>query len=82
MTRADEDKDTAGEANLESQEAVAHERRLSTIETERHDFATKNDLSQLETRLIKWLVATQLAVTGFLFSTQLALAALLVHMTQ
>ena len=72
----------ASEANMESQAAVAFERRLSTIETERQNLATNHDLSQLETRLIKWLVATQLAVIGFLLSTQLALAALVVHVTQ
>ena len=72
----------ASEANMESQAAVAFERRLSTIETERQNLATNQDLPQLETRLIKWLVATQLAVIGFLLSTQLALAALVVHVTQ
>ena len=72
----------ASEANMESQVAVAFEKRISAIETERQNLATNNDLSQLETRLIKWLVATQLAVIGFLLSTQLALAALVVHVTQ
>lgn len=72
----------ASEANIESQVAIAHERRISTIEAEREHLATRDDLSQLETRLIKWLIATQLAVIGFLFSTQLASAALVVHMTQ
>lgn len=72
----------SSEANMDSQVAVAFERRLSTIETARQNLATNNDLSQLETRLIKWLVATQLAVIGFLLSTQLALAALVVHVTQ
>ncbi len=72
----------ASVANMESQVAVALEKRLSTIVMERQNLATNNDLSQLETRLIKWLVATQLAVIGFLLSTQLALAALVVHLTQ
>lgn len=75
----------SSEANMDSQVAVAFERRLSTIETARQNLATNNDLSQLETRLIKWLVATQLAVIGFLLNTQLALAALaalVVHVTQ
>ena len=72
----------ATEANIESQVAVALDKRISTIETDRQNLASNNDLSQLETRLIKWIVATQLAVIGFLLSTQLALAALVVHMTQ
>ena len=72
----------ASEANIESQVAVALDKRISTIETERQQFATKDDLSQMETRLTKWLIATQLAVVGFLLSTQLALAALVVHLTQ
>lgn len=72
----------ASEANIESQVAVSLDKRISTIETERGRLAARHDLSQLETRLIKWLVATQLAVTGFLLSTQLALAALVVHLTQ
>lgn len=72
----------ASEANVENQVALAMEKRVSTIETERQYLATKDDLSQLETRLIKWLVATQLAVIGFLLSTQLAVAALVVHLTQ
>ena len=82
MRRVDEDTDLATEANIESQVAVALDKRISTIETDRQNLASNNDLSQLETRLIKWLVATQLAVIGFLLSTQLALAALVVHMTQ
>lgn len=72
----------ASEANIESQVAVALEKRISTVETERRHLAAKADLSGLETRLIKWLIATQLAVIGFLLSTQLALAALVVHLTQ
>ena len=44
--------------------------------------ATKSDMSQMETRLIKWMIATQLAVIGFMLSTQLALAALVVHLTR
>jgi len=72
----------ASEANIESQVAVALDKRISTIETERDHLATRHDLSQLETRLIEWLVVTQLAVIGFLLSTQLALAALVVHLTQ
>ncbi len=72
----------ASEANIESQVAIALDKRISTIETEREHLATRHDLSQLETRLIESLVATQLAVIGFLLSTQLALAALVVHLTQ
>jgi len=72
----------ASEANIESQVAVALEKRVSTIETDRQHLASRADLSQLETRLIEWLIATQLAVIGFLLSTQLALAALVVHLTQ
>ncbi len=72
----------ASEANIESQVAIAHETRIATLEAEREHLATKDDLSQMETRHIKWLIATQLAVIGFLLSTQLALAALVVHMTQ
>ena len=72
----------ASEANIESQVAVSLEQRVTTIETEQRHIATKDDLSQLETRLIKWLIATQLAVIGFLLSTQLALAALVVHLTR
>ncbi|MCY3866604.1 MAG: hypothetical protein OXG68_14300 [Chloroflexi bacterium] len=72
----------ASEANIESQVAISHEMRISTIEAERQHLATRDDLSQLETRIIKWLVATQLAVIGSLLSTQLALAALVVHLTQ
>ena len=82
MRREDEDIDMASEANIESQVAVALEKRVSTIETDRQHHASRADLSQLETRLIKWLIATQLAVIGFLLSTQLALAALVVHLTQ
>lgn len=72
----------ASEAKIDSQVAVAFERRMTKVETERKHFATKDDLSKMETRLIKWLIATQLAVIGFLLSTQLALAALVVHLTQ
>ena len=72
----------ASEAKIESPVAVSLEQRVTTIETEREFLATKDDLSQMETRLIKWMVATQLAVIGFLLSTQLALAALVVHLTQ
>lgn len=72
----------ASEAKIDSQVAVAYEKRMATIEIERKHFATKDDLSKMETRLIKWLIATQLAVIGFLLSTQLALAALVVHLTQ
>lgn len=72
----------ASEANIESQVAVALEKRISSIETERKHLATKADMSGLETRMIKWLIATQLAVIGFLLSTQLALAALVVHLNQ
>ena len=72
----------ASEANIESQVAVALETRISTIETERKHLATKAVMSGLETRMIKWLIATQLAVIGFLLSTQLALAALVVHLNQ
>lgn len=80
--RADKDKGMASEANIDNQVAIALERRVTTIETERQHHATKEDLSQLETRLIKWLIATQLAVIGFLLSTQLAQAALVVHIMQ
>ena len=72
----------ASEANIERQVAVALEKRISTIETERQNLATRADLSQLETRLIKWLIATELAIIGFLLCTQLALAALVVHLMQ
>ncbi len=72
----------ASEANIESLVAVSLEQRVTTIETERKFLATMDDFSHLETRLIKWLVGTQLAVIGFLLSTQLALAALVVHLTQ
>ena len=72
----------ASEANIESQVSVALDKRISTIETERKHLATKADMSGLETRMIKWLIATQLAVIGFLLSTQLALAALVVHLNQ
>ncbi|MCY3797521.1 MAG: hypothetical protein OXI30_05535 [Chloroflexota bacterium] len=72
----------ASEANIESQVTVALDKRISTIETERKHLATKADMSGLETRMIKWLIATQLAVIGFLLSTQLALAALVVHLNQ
>ena len=41
---------------------------------------TKLDLAQLETRLVKWMIATQLAVIGFLASAQSALAALVIHL--
>ena len=44
--------------------------------------ATKMDLAQLETRLIKWMITTQLAVIGLLLSTQLALAALVIRLAQ
>lgn len=72
----------ASEANIESHVTVALEKRISTIETGRKHLATKADMSGLETRMIKWLIATQLAVIGFLLSTQLALAALVVHLNQ
>lgn len=72
----------ASEANIESQVTVSLEQRVTTIETERKFLATRDDLSQMETRLIKCMKATQLAVIGFLLSTQLALAALVVHLTQ
>lgn len=79
---ADKDRSIASEANIDNQVAIALEKRVTTIETERKRHATKEDVSQLETRLIKWLIATQLAVIGFLLSTQLALAALVVHIMQ
>ena len=72
----------ASEAKIDSQVAVSFEQRVATIETERKHFAIKDDLSQMETRLIKWMIATQLAVIGFLLSTQLALAALVVHLAR
>lgn len=72
----------ASEANFENQVAVAFENRVATIEAERRHLAAKDDLSNLETRLVKWLIATQLAVIGFLLSTQLALAALVIHLTR
>ena len=72
----------ASEAKLESLVAVALEQRVTIIETEQRHNATRDDLSQLETRLIKSLIATQLAVIGFLLSPQLALAALVVHLTR
>ena len=72
----------ASEANIESHVAVALEKRISTIETGRKHLAAKADMSGLETRLIKWLITAQLAVIGFLLSTQLALAALVVHLNQ
>ena len=78
----DEDTDMASEAKIDSQVAVSLEKRVATIETERQHLATKDDLSQMETRLIKWMIATQLAVIGFLLSTQLALAALVVHLAR
>ncbi len=79
---ADKDRGMASEANIDNQVAIALEKRVTTIETERKRHATKEDVSQLETRLIKWLIATQLAVIGFLLSTQLALGALVVHIMQ
>ncbi|MYD08945.1 MAG: hypothetical protein F4X02_02780 [Chloroflexi bacterium] len=80
MKLEDESIDMASQANLESQLAVAYEKRVATLESERRHLAAKDDLSKLETRLVKWLVATQLAVIGFLLSTQLALAALVIHL--
>lgn len=78
----DEDTDMASEAKIDSQVAVSLEKRVATIETERQHLAAKDDLSQMETRLIKSMIATQLAVIGFLLSTQLALAALVVHLAR
>ena len=72
----------ASEAKIDGQVAVALKQRVTALETEREYMATKDDLSKLETRLIKRLIATQLAVIGFLLSTQLALAALAVHLTE
>lgn len=80
MRFEDEEIDMASQANFENQIAVALEKRVATIETERRHLAAKDDLSKLETRLVKWLVATQLAVIGFLLSTQLALAALVIRL--
>ncbi len=61
---------------------LALDRRLTAVEAKQENLTSRTDLAQLETRLIKWLVATQLAVIGFLLSTQLAMAALLVHLMQ
>ena len=72
----------ASEAKIDSQVAVSLEQRVATIETERKHLAAKDDLSQMETRLIKRMIATQQAVIGFLLSTQLALAALVVHLAR
>lgn len=72
----------ASEAKIDSQVAVSLEQLVATFETERKHLATKDDLSQLATRLIKGMIATQLAVIGFLLSTQLALAALVVHLAR
>ena len=72
----------ASEAKNDSQVAVSLEQRVATIETERKHLATKDDLSQMGTRLVNCMIATQLAVIGFLLSTQLALAALVVHLAR
>lgn len=82
MRREDEEIDMASQANFENQIAVVFEKRVAAIETERMHLAAKDDLSKLETRLVKWLIDTQLAVIGFLLSTQLALAALVIHLTR
>lgn len=82
MRREDEDTDMASEARIESQIAVSLEQRVATIETERKHLATKDDLSQMETRLIKSMIATQLAMIAVLLNTQLALAALVVHLAR
>ena len=68
------------EANMESPAFVALDRRVTNLENEQSSNATKADLAQLETRLVKWMIATQRAVIGFLLSTQLALAALVIHL--
>ena len=72
----------ASEAKIDSQLAVSLEQLVAILETERKHLATKHDLSQMETRLVKWMIATQLAVIGFLLSAQLALAALVVHLAR
>ena len=72
----------ASEAKIDGQVAVSLEQRVATIETERKHLAAKDDLSQMETRLLKRMIATQQAVIGFLLSTQLALAALVVHLAR
>lgn len=72
----------ASEARIESQIAVSLEQRVATIETERKHLAAKDDLSQMETRLVKWMIATQLAMIAVLLNTQLALAALVVHLAR
>lgn len=70
------------ETNMDNPAMLALDRRLTAVEAKQENLTSRTDLAQLETRLIKWLVATQLAVIGFLLSTQLAMAALLVHLMQ
>lgn len=68
------------EANMENPALVALDRRVTNLENEQTNNPTRADLAQLETRLVTWMVATQLAVIGFLLSTQLAMAALGRHL--
>ncbi|MCY4464280.1 MAG: hypothetical protein OXE46_01945 [Chloroflexi bacterium] len=70
------------EANMKNPAFVALDRRLTSLVNQQANIATKAGLAQLETRLVKWMIATQLAVIGFLFSTQLAMAALVIHLLQ
>ncbi len=70
------------ETNMDNPAMLALDRRLTAVEAQQENLTSRTDLAQLETRLIKCLVATQLAVIGFLLSTQLAMAALLVHLMQ
>ncbi len=52
----------ASEAHIESSASVALELRKADFESERQHLAGGADLSRFETRLIKWPIATQLAV--------------------
>lgn len=58
------------EANMENPAFVALDRCVTNLENEQTNIPYRADLAQLETRLVKWMIATQLAVIGFLLSAQ------------
>ena len=57
---------TADMIQTPSGSASSQGERLATIEAERRHLATRADLRELETRMIKWMVAQFLILAGIL----------------
>jgi hypothetical protein len=67
------------EQRVESLEAFREDTklRLVRIETRLEEMATKADLATLETRLIKWMIATAFAITTVMSGVAVAIARLI-----